>query len=200
MSEPRCYFYVQVDTQCRKLEFCQTTGTVTLTDLEADIQKILLRIAGLLCHEGELTICFHDQQLFGNAFEGRAKYCCRVLASHQRKVQSKRHISLLMAKEVKAKGFNVIPGHSFCRQCVKNMIISWRMISMNQMLSRMNQITITLVKRQERSSIPALTLWVSPLTIYMVLLNTVRLRLQKINWTEQLNTKNIIIRCLCYEY
>ena len=24
-----------------------------------------------------------------------------------------------MAKEVKAKGFNVIPGHSFCRQCVK---------------------------------------------------------------------------------
>ena len=119
MSEPRCYFYVQVDTQCRKFEFCQTTGTVTLTDLEADIQKILLRRAGLLCHEGELTICFHDQQLFGNAFEGRAKYCCGVLASHQRKVQSKRQISLLMAKEVKAKGFNVIPGHSFCRQCVK---------------------------------------------------------------------------------
>ena len=74
MSEPRCYFYVQVDTQCPKLEFCQTTGTVNLTDLEEDIQEILLQRAGLLCHEGELTICFHDQQLFGNAFEGRAKY------------------------------------------------------------------------------------------------------------------------------
>ena len=38
---------------------------------------------------------------------------------------------------------------------------------MNQMLSRMNQ-TTTLAKRQGRSSTPALTLWVSPLSIYMV--------------------------------
>ena len=43
---------------------------------------------------------------------------------------------------------------------------------MNQMLSRMNQIMTTLVKRQGKSSIPALTLWVSPLSIYMVLLNS----------------------------
>ena len=69
------------------------------------------------------------------------------------------------------------------------------MIRINQMLSRMNQIMTNLVKRQGRSSIPALTLWVSPLSIYMVLLNTVRLQLQIINWTEQF-TKTIIIRYL----
>ena len=54
---------------------------------------------------------------------------------------------------------------------------------MNHMLSRMNQIMTTLVKPQGRSSIPALTLWVSRLPNYMVLLNRVGLQLQKINWT-----------------
>ena len=34
-------------------------------------------------------------------------------------VQNKKQISLLMAKELKAKGYNVIPGHSLCRHCVK---------------------------------------------------------------------------------
>ena len=90
-----------------------------MTDLEEDIQKILLWRAGLLGHEGEPTSCFHHQQLFGNVFERRAKYCCGVLGSHQRRVQSKKQLSLLMAKELKAKGYNVIRGHSFCHQCVK---------------------------------------------------------------------------------
>ena len=137
---------------------------------------------------------FHHEELFGNLFEIRTKYCCGVIGSHQCRVQSKKQIPLLMAKELKAKGYNVIPGHSLCHQCVKNMI-SWRVIRMNQMLSRMNQIMNTLVKREGRSSIPALTLWVSPLSIYMVLLNTVGLQLQIINWTEQF-TKTIIIRYL----
>ena len=122
---------------------------------------------------------FHHEELFGNLFEIRAKYCCGVLGSHHCRVQSKKQkqIPLLMAKEIKAKGYNVIPGHSLCHQYVKN--ISWRVIRMNQMLSRMNQIMTTLVKRQGRSSIPALTLWVSPLSIYMVLLKMVELQLQK---------------------
>ena len=39
---------------------------------------------------------------------------------------------------------------------------------MNQMLSRMNQILTTFVKRQGRSSIPALTLWISPVRLHGV--------------------------------
>ena len=138
---------------------------------------------------------FHHEELFGNLFEIRAKYCCGVLGSHHCRVQSKKQkqIPLLMAKEIKAKGYNVIPGHSLCHQYVKN--ISWRVIRMNQMLSRMNQIMTTLVKRLGRSSIPALTLWVSSLSIYMMLLNTVGLQLQIIIWMEQF-TKTIIIRYL----
>ena len=90
-----------------------------MTDLEQDFPEILLWRAGLLGHERELTICFHRQQLFGNVFERRAKYCCEVLGSHQHRVQSKKQISPLMLKELKAKGYNIIPGHSLCRQCVK---------------------------------------------------------------------------------
>ena len=118
MSEPQCYFGVQLDTM-PQVRVCWTSGTVKLTDLEEDIQEILLWRAELLGHEGELTICFHHQQLFGNVFGRRARYCCGVLQSHQRKVQSKKQISLLMAKELKAKGYKVIPGNSLCRQFVK---------------------------------------------------------------------------------
>ena len=138
------------------IEFCWSTGTIKLTDLEEDIHEIWLWRAGLLVHEGELTIYFHHQQLFGNVFERKAKYCCGVLGSHQCRVQSKKQISLLMVKQFKAKGYNVYPGHSLCCQCVK------RVIRMNHMLSIMNQIMTNLVKCQVRSSIPALSLWVSP--------------------------------------
>ena len=65
MSEPQCYFGVQLDTQCYKLEFWQTTGTVKLT--------------GLFGHEGELTICFHHQQLFGNVYERRVNTAVEYL-------------------------------------------------------------------------------------------------------------------------
>ena len=117
MPEPQHYFGVQLDNQCYKLEFCQTTGTVMLTDLEEDIQEILLWRAGLLGHEGDVTICFHHQQLFGNVFDRRAKYCCGVLGSHQHRVQSTKQICLLMAKELQAKGCNIIPGHSLSSVC-----------------------------------------------------------------------------------
>ena len=79
---------------------------IKLTDLEEDIQEILLWRARLLGHEGERTIYFHHQQLFGNVFERRAKYYCGVLGSHQYRVQSKKQIFLLMAKELKTKGYS----------------------------------------------------------------------------------------------
>ena len=34
-------------------------------------------------------------------------------------MQSKKQISLLMAKELKVNGYSLIPGHFLCRQCVK---------------------------------------------------------------------------------
>ena len=50
MSEPRVRVSLNSNSK---------VGTVKLTDLEKDIQEILLWRAGLLGHEGELTICFH---------------------------------------------------------------------------------------------------------------------------------------------
>ena len=34
-------------------------------------------------------------------------------------MQSKKQISFLIVKKLKAKGYNVFPGHSFCLQCVR---------------------------------------------------------------------------------
>ena len=83
---------------------------------------------------------------------------------------------------------------------LKNMIISWMVIRINQMLSRMNQIMTTLVKHQGRSSIPALTLWVSPLSIYMVLLNRVVLQLQKNKLDRAVEILKTSLSGACCEY
>ena len=62
---------------------------------------------------------FSSSQLFGNVFERRDKYCCGILGSHQHRVQSKKQMSLMMAKELKAKYCIVNPGYSLTCKCVK---------------------------------------------------------------------------------
>ena len=168
------------------LEFCQTTGTVKLTDLEEDIQEILLWRAGLLGHEGELTICFRHQQLFGNVFERRAKYCCGVLGSHQRRVQSKKQISLLMVKELKAKGYSVIPGHSLCRQCVKkydNIMKGDQNESDVEQNESDNDYSCEMPRKKLNTSLD--TMGISPVHLHGVAQHS-RASTAKINWTEQL--------------
>ena len=90
-----------------------------------------------------------------------------------------------MAKELKAKGYNVIPGHFLCCQCVKNYdnIMEG---DQNESDIEQNESDNDYSCETPRKKVPAFTLWVSPLSIYMVLLNTVRLELQKTNWTEHL--------------
>ena len=79
MSQSKCYFGVQLNTQCHKLEFCRTTGIVNLTNTEKVIQETFLWRAGLLIHEGEqLTICIHRENVFGSVFEQRNKNYCKV--------------------------------------------------------------------------------------------------------------------------
>ena len=64
------------------------------------------------------TICFHHEQLFGKVFERKADKCCSILKSHHCNSKAHRVINLEMAKILKEKGFNVLPGQKLCRQCV----------------------------------------------------------------------------------
>ena len=66
-----------------------------------------------------MSICFHHKHFFGNVFERRASKCCGVLKKHKGKVKGEQQISLLMAKELKKRDHDVVPGHLLCRQCVK---------------------------------------------------------------------------------
>ena len=80
-----------------------------------------------------------------------------------------------MAKELKAKGYKVIPGHSVCRQFVKkydNIMEGDQMENESDVEQNESDNGAILVKCQGRSSIPALTLWVSSQSICVVLLNT----------------------------
>ena len=64
-------------------------------------------------------ICFHHEQLFGNVFVRNSKKCCGVLKLHRSKAKAHTEVSLDMAKILKSKNFNVIPGQKFCRHCME---------------------------------------------------------------------------------
>ena len=169
-----------------QVEFCRTTWIVKLTDLEEDIQEILLWRAGLLGHEGELKICFHHHNCLEMCLREEINTAVEYLDHISTGCKVKNKCLSWWQKNSKQNIRLLTLDIPLLVSVLKNMIISWRVIRMTQMLSRMKQIMTTFVKRQGRSSISDLTLWVSPLSIYMVLLNTVGLQLQKINWTEQL--------------
>ena len=64
------------------------------------------------------TICFHHEQLLQNVFERKAEKCCGTLKTHRRSAKSKQTIDLEMAKNLKCKSYNVVPGQKLCRHCV----------------------------------------------------------------------------------
>ena len=61
---------------------------------------------------------YHHEQYFGNAFERKEKYCCGILINHKRKgTKAEQSVTLDMARYLKSKDIDVVPGKKFCRQC-----------------------------------------------------------------------------------
>ena len=121
MSE-KCDFGRILNQKCNLHHFSRTSGLQQLDQLlEEDQVEIYLWRAGRLDKRNDVsTICKHHEQFFGNAFERREKYCCQVLTNHTRKtIKGKQIITLEMAKYLKSKNFDVIPGTKLCRQCQK---------------------------------------------------------------------------------
>ena len=56
--------------------------------------------------------------VFGEVFERKADKCCSILKSHCRNSKPHKVINLEIAKTLKEKWFNVLPGQKLCRQCV----------------------------------------------------------------------------------
>ena len=59
----------------------------------------------------------HYEQVLGNLFEKRESKCCGVLMKHDRKVKGEQVITLQMARQLKTKNINVVPGKLFSHQC-----------------------------------------------------------------------------------
>lgn len=121
MSEiPSCYFGNELEKECHKSDFCRSVGTVNLSTFSEEEAETLLWRAGLLNHTGEISICNHHKEVFGNVFERRNNKCCGILKNHSKgNVKGAKRVSLFMAKELKKLGYNVSPGFMLCRQCSK---------------------------------------------------------------------------------
>lgn len=122
MTDEACSVGVELNLECHKLDYDRSKGIENLSDLNKDVVETLLWRAGLKEHKGELsTICFHHKKYFGNVFEHRAKAskkCRGGLLQHKSKVKGVQLISLVMAKELEVRGYNVTPGHILCPQCM----------------------------------------------------------------------------------
>ena len=102
-----------------KLHYTRTCGLKQLVDYGEDTQTVYLWWACLLKYDGEnMNICLHHKQVLGNVFERHAIKCCSILKIHGRKTQGLKRITLDIVLQIKAKNFNVQPGHMLCRQCI----------------------------------------------------------------------------------
>ena len=55
--------------------------------------------------------------MFGNVSEGWESRCCGALMRHRRKVKGEQVITLQIARQLKTKNINDLPGQLFSRQC-----------------------------------------------------------------------------------
>ena len=88
--------------------------------------KLFICVKQVCCDHGEnMSICLHHKQMLGNVFERHATKCCIILKIHRQKTQGSKRITLNIAQQLKAKNFDVQPGHMDCCQCItanKNII------------------------------------------------------------------------------
>ena len=57
------------------------------------------------------------EQVFGKVFDRRESKCCGALMKHRCKVKCEKVKTLQMAKQLKTKNIDVVPGRLFSRQC-----------------------------------------------------------------------------------
>ena len=114
-----CSFGELLKISCHELHYTRSCGLKQLVDSDEDTQTGYLWRAGLLKHHGEnMTICLHHEQVLVNIFERHATKCCGILKIHRRKTQGLKKITLDIVQQLKAKNFDVQPGHMLCRQCI----------------------------------------------------------------------------------
>ena len=112
-----CDFDRILKTECNLQHFARNCRIKNLDDFERDEADAYLRRAGIQ-REGERNHhMLHYEQEFGNDFGRRESKCCVVLMKHHRNVKSEQVINLQMAKQLKTKNINAVPGELFYRQC-----------------------------------------------------------------------------------
>ena len=119
MCNDMCDFGRILKKECNLKHFSRTCSLKNLDQLEEEEAEIYLWRAGLLEERNNVsTICNHHEQVFGKVFERKEKNCCGVLMYYKRKgIKGELVITLEIAKQLKVKNINVIPGKLFCCQC-----------------------------------------------------------------------------------
>ena len=114
-----CSFGELLKTSCQELHYTRSCRLKQLVYYGEDTQTVYLWRVGLLEHHGQnMTICLHHKQVLGNVFERHATKCCGILQIHRRKTKISKRLTLDMQQQLKAKNFDVQPGHMLCHQCI----------------------------------------------------------------------------------
>ena len=112
-----CDFDRILKTECSLQHFARNCKIKNLDDFERYEADAYLWRAGLQ-REGERNHpILHYEQEFCNVFGRRESKCCVKLIKHRRKVKGEQVITPEMAKQLKTKNINAVPGELFYRQC-----------------------------------------------------------------------------------
>lgn len=125
MTLSKCNFGETMGDECHRLSHTRIQGMEKLSDYCADMQEIFLMRAGMTLQQDKtnITICIHHSKMLSGVFERRFNKCCNIFNIHKGKVKGGHNITLDLAKKLRQKGFNAIPGWQLCRNCFKKVTI-----------------------------------------------------------------------------
>ena len=93
-----------------------------LSDLPRVHQEVLLWRSRFNKLDDCGNICKHHEMMFGQVFERKSINCCDPFKRHKKKNKGSLKISLQFAKDLKERGFNVLPGWKLCRNCYQQIL------------------------------------------------------------------------------
>ena len=122
MEMQPCGFGTLLNDSCHNKSFTRRVHLTLFSDLPREHQEVLLWRSRLNQLDDCGNICKHHKMMFGQVFERKSVNCCDPFKRNKKKNKGSLKISLQLAKELKERGFNVLPRWKLCRNCLNTWI------------------------------------------------------------------------------
>ena len=76
-----CLIGSQLDSECNKLTYCQTTGCIQVSEFDEVDKNLIFWRSNVTLNETD-NIYYHHKKMYLTRYESLQKYCCESFARH----------------------------------------------------------------------------------------------------------------------